>query len=181
MSFEQEKPLSAFRIGLHCGLISGAANILYEQILVGFDMHHKAGFLPLIVPALLLISILILALRKFKRSAKDRFKLKHAVLIGLIIALITASLLVSYRLIYTNLIEPEFYTRYIEANRESFYETHVALHPGMTPEQFDIDMQEGIDQPWKPQYTLTFIAQIILSLLVTLIGGLIIKSKKPKS
>lgn len=169
--------VSALKTGLHCGLLSGAANIFYELLLVVSGGQYADGISLLMVPAVLIIVIPIVALRKFKKKVNEPIKLKYALQIGLTIALIAATTIVSYRLMYTNLIEPDFYTTYNEVNRESLYKTHDAIHPDMTPEQFDIDMAEGINQFWKPQYTLTFISQIILSLLVSLVAGLVLKRK----
>lgn len=164
--------------GLKYGVIGATVNTLFALVLAGLELHYKAGGVNFFLALLTVLVIPIVAVYQLKKTRKGLMTLKDALRLGLTIVLTMAIIDVSFQLIFTHLLEPDFYEKYYEVNREAFFETHSQRYPGMTWEQFDMDMQEGKDMFWKPQYTLVFITRFLLGLISSLIMGLLLRARR---
>lgn len=167
-----------YKLALKWGLILGGVNIVYAIIVVLLRLHYSNSIIRLIVPAIILLIVPILAILDYKKRGDTFFKLIHIVKFVFMITTIASLLIISYKLIFTTLIEPDFYETYDEVNRLDLFETHISRYPDMTWKQFDIDMAEGRNAFWKPRYTLLLIVQSLIGLITSLIMGLMMKKKK---
>lgn len=178
MDVQRNAPLLLVILGVRYGVIGATVNVLSALVLAGLELHYKAGGVNFFLPLLTVLIIPAVAIYNFKKHRRRLISLKEALRLGLTIVFIMSIVEVSFQLIFTHLLEPDFYEKYYELNREAFFETHSERYPGMTWEQFDIDMQEGKDMFWKPQLTLIFITRILLGLISSLIAGLMLRARR---
>ncbi len=164
----------AFKIIRKYSVVLAFVNIVYAIVLMMLELHYKNNVFKFVFPLFALVVVLILSINSFGRP----LKLINAIKIGVLVAFIGGVLIMGYKIIFDTLIEPDFYQKHLEANRENFFETHVERNPGMTRAQFEIDMEEARNRFWKPQYTLILLSQTLIGLMVSFFTGLILRKKK---
>lgn len=172
------KKTALYKLALKWGLILGGANILFSIIFVLLELHYSNNFIELTLRAIILVIVPIIALREYKKGSNNLSKLTQFIKIGLIVAIIASVLIISYKLVFTTFIEPDFYEKLHEVNRQTLFEAHASVNPGMTWEQFDIDMAESRNAFWKLQFTFILIAQVLMGLIISTITGLIMRKKE---
>jgi len=102
---------------LRWGILLEGINILFSIILVLLELHYSNSIMKLIVPAIILVTIPIMAISEYRKSNNNSLKLIQAIKIVFIVTIIASILIVSYKLIFTSLIEPSFYEKYDEINK----------------------------------------------------------------
>jgi len=163
---------------LKYSVILAAINIIYAITLMMFALHYKNNIVKFILPLIALVAIITRSISDYKKMNQNFLKLIDALKVGMLIAVISAILITGYKIAFDTFIEPDFYLKHLEANRSAMFETHVNRNPGMTPEQFDMDMEEARIRFWKPQYTLILLAQTLLGLGIAFCTGWLLRKSK---
>ncbi|AMC10453.1 hypothetical protein Lupro_03935 [Lutibacter profundi] len=160
------------QIMLNYGLVLGLTSILINVIIFAigktYDPHWSVGVLGFII----MIVILVLGIKKMKEINGGYLGLGEALKIGLGIALISALISVIYTLIFTNYIEPEYFTRMAEVQQQKMLEAY----PNFTDEQLEASMAmtKKMSGPFVTS-AMTIIGSLFFGFIIALIGGLVMK------
>lgn len=161
---------------LNYGLLLGLASIIIASInfAVGnpFQPHWSVSVISLLTSTV----IIILGLKKLKQIQLGNLTLSQSLKTGLGIALISGILYVLFQLVLTSFVDPEFYTKAIEFQKENMIENY----PDLTEEQLEssLVMAEKFASPGIAA-AFTLIASLFFGFIIALIGGLIMKGESP--
>ncbi|WP_457611335.1 DUF4199 domain-containing protein [Lutibacter sp.] len=154
--------------GLMLGLTSILINVVIFAIGKTYEPHWSVGILGFIV----MIILLVLGIKKVKEINGGYLSLGEALKTGLGIALVSALISVIYTLIFTNYIEPEYFTRMAEVQQQKMLEAY----PNFTDEQLEASMAmaQKMSGPFVTS-AMTIIGSLFFGFIIALIGGLIMK------
>ncbi|WP_299523659.1 DUF4199 domain-containing protein [uncultured Lutibacter sp.] len=163
---------SSKQIMLNYGLILGFVSILIAVINFAFGNVYEPHWVISVLGALVSVVFIVLGLKKLKESNNGFLSLGQALKTGLGISLISGIIYVIYMMLFTNIIEPEFFTRMAEVQEAGMLEKY----PNMSDEQLEgaIAMTKKMSGP---AITSAFILifSLFFGFIVSLIGGLIMK------
>ena len=168
----ENQEVSPKQIMLNYGLMLGFASILISVAVYAlgktYDQHWSVG----VISSVVTIVVIILGIKKIKELNGGFLSLSEALKTGLGIALISGLIYVAYHLIFTNFIEPEFFTRMLEVQQQKLMETY----PNFSDEQLEASMEMGKKMSG-PFISSAFIVvgSLIFGFVIALIGGLIMK------
>ena len=168
----ENQEITPKQIMLNYGLILGFATILINVVLYAagktYDPHWSVG----VVSILITVGVIIMGIKKIKELNNGYVSLSEALKTGLGIALISGLITVVYTLIFTNFIEPEYFTRMMEVQQQKTLEAF----PNFTDEQLEASM-EMAKKMSGPVMTsaIAIIGSLFFGFIIALIGGLIMK------
>ena len=168
---------SAAAIAKKYGLMLGAFNIVVGLMLFYLDMHYQnnstVGFINLAI----IIVLIMLGIKEFKKFNGGFIKLSEALKTGLGIALISGILSTIYTLIMMNYIDPDFLEKSLAFQKQ----TMLMENPEMSVSSVDkiIDMQREFSSPLTTS-AFILILNLFLGFIVSLVGGLIIRKSQPE-
>ncbi len=172
----------SFGFMLTTGLIIVSLPIGYNTIYMIFgDFHEYRGDNPvrtLIGPAFALVLPLMIsfAIYRHKKLNEGFLKLKEAIILGLKIALVTAIAIVTYDILFNNVLAPDYFVRYFEQYGDQLYADLVACCD-MTKEGFERHKNNKLEN--LEVYIVDLLSPLIIGLMVSTIVGLILRKKKP--
>lgn len=168
----ENQELSPKQIMLNYGLLLGFASILINVAIYAmgktYDPHWSVGVISILVT----VVVIILGIKQVKALNRGYLSLSEALKTGLGIALISGVIGVVYTLIFTNFIEPEYFTRMLEVQQQTMLE----ISPNMSDEQLEASM--AISKKMSgPTVTsaMVIIGSLFFGFIISLIGGLIMK------
>ena len=156
------------------GLYTGITLISFSLMLFFLDAHYEQDSFGQIINTLIQFSGITLGCIAFKKANDNKINGATVRKIGTGISLIIALLVISYTLILTNIIEPDYMDKVLEISYNQTMEDY--------PEALgDMDLYTFIENS-KPFTYLTYPVILILTLLFgflySVILGLVIKTKK---
>jgi len=163
--------------------ISGAVLITHRIALLvsGKDKVYQVHSQHLSLFFISVIIASIVAIYMYKRANNSSLTLKQAFQIGAFITIITTILITIYDAIFLTMIEPDHYQSYYDLNWEVELEHHLSLNPEeRSVETFKVFVKEQRINHFKTWSPALLLYGIILSLITSLIIGLIMRTKQKK-
>lgn len=172
----ENKTNSTKGIVLNHGLILGAISILIAATNFAIGDPFKPHWSIAIISIAASITIIMMGLLKFRKAQDGAISLGQSLKAGLGIALVSGIVYVIFQIILTTFVDPEFYTKMIEFQRE----TMIEQYPDMSDEQLEtsLEMAQKFTSPYITA-AFTLIGSIFSGFIISLIGGLIIKRENP--
>ncbi|WP_456378223.1 DUF4199 domain-containing protein [Lutibacter sp.] len=160
------------QIMLNYGLILGFTGILLNVALFAMGKTYDPHWSIAIIGIAITIAIIVMGIKKLKEVNGGFLSLGEALKIGLGIALISGLIGVVYTLIFTNYIEPEYFTRMAEVQEQKMLEQN----PNLSDEQLESIMavSKKMTGPFMAA-TMNIIGSLFIGFIISLIGGLIMK------
>jgi hypothetical protein len=170
-----ENQNSATKIMLMYGAILAGLSVLINLINYSFGNIYQPHWSIGIVSFILLIGIIVYGIKVFKDGNNGFLTLGQAIKIGLGITLISAIIGIIYQLIFSNVIEPDFYDKMAE------YQEQVMLEkfPDMPEEQLEkaLEMTQKFSSPGM-MAAFALGGSLLFGLIISLIAGLILKKEE---
>lgn len=166
---------SSNQIMLNYGLMLGLASIIVAVANFAFGNVYKPHWSISIISVILSIVIIILGLKALKVNNGGFLSLGESIKTGLGIALISGVVYVIYFFVFTNFIEPEYFT-----NLAKFQEaTVLEMYPNMSDEQLEnaLEMSKKFSG-FGMISAITLIMSLFSGFIISLIGGAIMKKSK---
>jgi len=166
---------SSTQIMLNYGLILGFVGILINVAVFAMGQTYDPHWSVAVIGIGITVVIIVLGIKKFKEGNEGYLSLGQAIKIGLGMALISAIVGVIYTFIFTNYIEPEYYTRMAEVQQQAILDRY----PNFTDEQIEA-ANASIEKFSGPVMATAFalIGSLFIGFIISLIGGLIMKKSK---
>lgn len=167
---EEKKPTTG-KFALTFGIILGIISIVFNVILYMMDLQFQGGFAILIINALIMLAIIIVGMRQFKKENGGFMSFGEAIKIGLGIALIAGVLGIIYQQLLINVIDPEYMQKAVDYQRAV-----MAENPKLTPELIDqqIEMQQKFSKPWI-QMAFALVGSLFFGFILSLFPALAMK------
>ena len=160
------------QIMLNYGLILGFTGILLNVALFAMGKTYDPHWSVAVIGIAITVAIIVLGIKKIKELNGGFLTLGEALKTGLGIALISGLVGVAYTLIFTNFIEPEYFTRMLEVQEQAMLEQY----PNMSDEQLEtsLAMASKMSGPVMA-IAMGIIGSLFVGFIISLIGGLIMK------
>jgi len=170
-----ENQNSATKTMLIYGAILSGISILVNLINYSFGNVYKPHWAIGIVSFLLMIAVIVYGIKSFKDGNNGFLSLGQAIKIGLGISLISAIIGIIYQLIFSNVIEPDFYTKMGEFQEQMMLEKF----PDMPEEQIEsaLEMSKKFSNPGM-MAAFALGGSLIFGLIISLIAGAIMKKEE---
>jgi len=163
---------STTSIMLNYGLILGFVSILLAVANFAFGDVYKPHWISSVVSAVASIAIIVLGIKKIKENNGGYLKLGEALKTGLGIALISGIIYVIYFFVFTNYVEPEYFTNLAKVQEVTLMETY----PNFSDEQMESAMAMSQKMSgFGMVAAIALIMSLFFGFIVSLIGGLIMK------
>ena len=164
------------KIALNYGLLLGLASIGWSVLLFVMDKHVERPWWSGVISFLLMIVILVIGLKAFKKDNGGYMSLGEALKAGLAISLIAGILGVIFNFIFVSYIDPDVVAKTLELTEERMYEQN----PNMTSEQAEmaLSMTEKFMSPGI-MAAIGIIATLFFGFIISLVAGLIMKRSQP--
>ncbi len=166
----ESQPPKTAKYALNYGLILGGLGIVFSLMLYFMDMHYQQGWANTVVAIAIMIFVLILAIIQFKKANGGFLSLAQALKVGIGAALVGGIISVLYTLIFTNVIEPDFWDKSLEMSKPIMAERN----PKLTPEQIDNALETQRKFMWVT-YPFILIFNLFIGFVISLISGLALK------
>lgn len=153
------------------GILLGVLTILISVIKYMTGNHLERTFIETIIGIILMIVLIVIPIRIFKKQNNDKLSLSESIKIGLGVSAVYAVLYVVYMFVFANYLEPNFVSDLMEI------ETQKLEDQNLTSEQIDqaVGMMEGFMMPI--MYVSILIMSLIIGLIIALITGLALKKE----
>ena len=171
----ENQQTSTKQIMLNYGLYSGIAAIVISVLNYAIGNVYEPHWWVMVVSIIVSVAIIFLGIKSFKDSNDGFLSLGEAIKIGVGIALIGGIIGAIYMLIFTNFIEPDFYTKMGEVSNQKILDQY----PDMSDEQLE-SAKAMAAKFQNPVMTGAFqlMGSLIFGLIISLIVGLILKNKR---
>jgi len=172
---DDQAQVSKKSIMLNYGLLLGFASIIANLIIYSFGDLFSPHW-SLIVGSLAVTTIIIiLGIRKVKQSNSGFLTVGEAIKAGLGISLISAIVYVIYLLLFFNMIEPDYFENMIKFQEQ----TMIEKYPNMSDEELEGALKgAAMFANTGANVTLALISSLFIGLIISLIGGLIMKKSE---
>lgn len=151
------------------GLILGTVGIAFSLMLYFMDLTYQQSWANSVVGIAILVAVVVIGVFQYKKANGGFLTLAQALKVGMGVALVGALISVVYTMIFTSVIEPEFWDKTFEASKAAMLE-----NSKLTPEQVDATIAQQRQFYWMT-YPFILITNIFLGFITALIAGLIMK------
>jgi len=175
--------INIYKFALKWATINGALLIIHRISLLVLEKDKVPEvFVNQILLFILIIVITnILAIFFFKRANHTFLTIKQALQIGIFITIITTVLITIYDAIFLILIDPDYYQSYYQLNWDAELEHYISLNPEeRTVETFKAFVKDRNIDHFKRVAPAYLVYGIVLNLIISLIAGLILRTKSIK-
>jgi hypothetical protein len=166
---EQSTPKTG-KFALNFGLILGAIGIVFGLMLYSLDMHYQNDWKVGIVSMVIMIVVITLAIKNFKKANGGYLSLGQGLKVGLGVAMVSAVVTIIFNLLLSQVIDPEMINKSLEFQRNNLAEY------GLTTEQIDAQMAI-VEKSASPgiQAAIALVGSLFLGFIFSLISSLIMK------
>ncbi|MDM9630581.1 DUF4199 domain-containing protein [Robiginitalea aurantiaca] len=161
------------KFSLNYGLILGGLGVVFGFMLFMSDAHTSQSPVNSIIGIVMMIGVIFWGILNFRKANGDLLKTGEAVKLGAGIALVAGILSVIWTLILTNVLDPDFASKTMDARL-----AEAAAEGNFTPEQLQQQKEMGMEYFWVG-YPVILIFNILIGLIIGLVGGLIFKKAAP--
>jgi len=173
-----ETPVASVKkIALNYGLILALGTIGLSVVVWLMGMHLDQPWWQGLTNFAIMIACIVYGLKAYKHDNGGFMSLGEALKMGLAIALVAGVVGVIFNLLFTTVIEPDFTTQMLDAQRTKMIEGN----PNMTEEQLEMTM--GITEKMMSpgiMAAMGIIVTLFFGFIISLITGLIMKNNKPE-
>lgn len=169
------------QIILNNGLILGFVSILLSVSIyaLGLIYEMKILFLTLLISLIIFIVFIVVGIKQFKKINSGFLSLSESIKIGLGIALISGIMSITYNIIFTTFLEPEYEKNMILVSEQWTYETFNL--PDEAFEKLQEENREKIENFEVNHFTniakgLSF--SLFSGLIISLIAGLFMRKSQ---
>lgn len=160
------------QIMLNYGLILGFTGILLNVAMFAIGKTYDPHWSFMVIGMGITIAILILGIKKVKELNGGYLSLGEALKTGLGIALISGIIGAVYTLVFTNYIEPEYFTRMAEVQEQKMLE----MNPSISDEQLEASLAITAKMSGPViGSAMNIVGSLFIGFIISLIGGLILK------
>ena len=151
------------------GILLGVLTILISVIKYMTGNHLERTFIDSVIGIVLMIALIVIPIRIFKKQNNTKLTLSESIKIGLGISAVYAVLYVFYMFIFANYIEPNFVSDLMEIEVQKLEDQN------LPSEQLNqaIETMDGFMMPI--MYVSILIMSLIIGLIISLISGLALK------
>lgn len=166
---EDQSPKTG-KFALNYGVLLGGISIIFGLMLYFMDMHYRQDTSILIVSLVMMLGVIILGMKQFKKANMGYMSFSQGLKVGLGICLIGGVISMAYQLILSNFIDPEMMNKQLEIARFNMQEM------GMSQENIEaqIEMSKKFSGPGM-QIAFGLIFAIFIGFLLSLFPALIMK------
>ena len=162
---------------INYALILSAISIAFNLMLYFLDMHYQQSQMTGIVGIVIMIGVLIYSFIDHKKLNEGYLSLSEALKIGLGISALAGLIGVAYTFVLTEFLDPNMMEKALDFQLEKMR----IDNPEMTQDQLDgiRSMQEKFSGPLI-RSAFQIIGSLFIGLIISLIGGLIVKKSRPE-
>ncbi|MDO4783068.1 MAG: DUF4199 domain-containing protein [Capnocytophaga felis] len=161
--------------GLYLGLAIVLVNVVMYASGMIYNGNTVVGILSSVLKFGLMVFFIVLGIKQFRTQNSGFLMLGQALKVGVGIALVMAIIEVLYSLIFTTVIEPDFFDKMLEVQKAAMIEAN----PNLTEQQLDgaIEMSRKFTSP---VFTLpiSIVWNLFLGLVISLIAGAVMQKKE---
>lgn len=162
------------KIALNYGLLLGGISVVFGLMLYFMDMHTTQSPVLGVIGIAIMVAVILLGIAAYKKANAGFLTMGQAMRTGVGIAALAGVIMLLYQLILAYGIEPDFAARIMELKRPELVESGK-----LTPEQIEQQIEMGKKYFWVG-FLVILVFNIIIGLVVSLVGGLILKRSRPE-
>ena len=166
----ETKNVNFLSIVLKNGLLLGLASVALNVVLYVTDFLYTdstlMGILTWLVATAISVVFIIMAIEQYKKANEGFLSIGEAIKVGVVVAVIAGVIGAIYQVIYTTIIDPDYYEKVVEVTMKKM--------SGITSNFTEEQMEEFQDKMYanKP----SIVSSFSLSIVFSAIGGLIISA-----
>ncbi|GIJ96321.1 hypothetical protein CAPN001_08900 [Capnocytophaga stomatis] len=162
--------------GLYLGLTSIAMSVIWYATGNTYSTNPLMGTLLTIIGLGISIFFIVVAIKKFKAENNGYLFLSQALKIGIGVALIGGVIAAAYALLFTTVIEPDYFEKLLEVQRQAMIEAN----PNLTEQQLQAmgEMAEKFSLSPFTTFTFSIIGSLFSGLIISLIAGAVMQKKE---
>jgi hypothetical protein len=169
---EDQPKTSGKSIMLNYGLILGFVSIIIALLNYVFGDLYKPHWILIVVSLLASAAVIVLGIKKFKESNGGFLTVGQAIKTGLGIALISGLVYAVYLVVFFNFIETSYFDNMAAVQEQTIAEKY----PNLTDEQMEGAIKNAsMFNTTGANVTMSLIFSLFFGLIISLIGGLIMK------
>ena len=179
----ETKNVNFLSIALRNGILLGLASVAFTVLLYVTDFLYTDNTLLAIITWLINIAIsvvfIVMAVEQYKKANEGFLSIGEAIKVGVLVAVIAGVIGAIYQVIYTTVIDPNYYEKVVEVAMKKM--------SGITSNFTEEQMEEFQDKMYasKPSIASSFSLSIVFSaiggLIISAIVGAIKKKERPMS
>ena len=177
----ETKNVNFLSIVLKNGLLLGLASVAFNVVLYVTDLLYTdstlMGILTWLVATAISVVFIIMAIEQYKKANEGFLSIGEAIKVGVVVAVIAGVIGAIYQVIYTTIIDPDYYEKVVEVTMKKM--------SGITSNFTEEQMEEFQDKMYanKPSIVSSFSTSIIFSaiggLIISAIVGVVKKKEQP--
>jgi len=172
---DDQAQVSKKSIMLNYGLLLGFASIIANLVIYAFGDLYSPHWSIIVGSLAVTTIIIILGIKKVKESNSGFLTVGEAIKAGLGISLISAIVYIIYLLLFFNMIEPEYFDNMVKYQEQMMVERY----PNMSDEELEGAVKgAAMFANAGANITLALISSLFIGLIISLIGGLIMKKSE---
>ena len=179
----ETKNVNFLSIVLKNGLLLGLASVAFNVVLYVTDLLYTdstlMGILTWLVATAISVVFIIMAIEQYKKANEGFLSIGEAIKVGVVVAVIAGVIGAIYQVIYTTIIDPDYYEKVVEVTMKKM--------SGITSNFTEEQMEEFQDKMYanKPSIASSFSTSIVFSaiggLIISAIVGAVKKKEQPMS
>lgn len=169
----EANPPKTGKFSLNYGLILGGLGVIFGLMLFLSDAHTSQSPVNSIISIAMSIGVIFWGILNFRKANGGYLKIQQALKLGAGIALIAGIITVLWTVLLSNVLDPDFPSKVMDARLAEVAET-----TDLTPEQLQQQKEMGL-KFWWFGYPVILVVNIIIGLVIGLVGGLIFKKAEP--
>ena len=180
----ETKNVNFLSIVLKNGLLLGLASVAFNVVLYVTDLLYTDSTLMgiltwLVVATAISVVFIIMAIEQYKKANEGFLSIGEAIKVGVVVAVIAGVIGAIYQVIYTTIIDPDYYEKIVEVTMKKM--------TGITSNFTEEQMEEFQDKMYanKPSIVSSFSTSVIFSaiggLIISAIVGAVKKKEQPMS
>ena len=161
---------------LNYGILLGIVSIVLGVIMYVTNNHLEPGIVFAVLGFLILIAIITMAIKAYKKDNGGYLSLGEALKVGVGTAVIGALISAVWMFILITFIEPDYMAQVMELQQEKMVE----MNPNMTDAQIQsaMDISSKFSSPWIIT-AFAILQNLFFGFIIALVAGLIMKKENP--
>lgn len=163
------------KFALNYGIVLGVLTIIFAVMLYLAGLQYEQSIGLFLVNLSIMTGVIIFGIYKFREANENTLNISEAIKVGIGIALVGTILGILYQMIFINFIEPDFINNMLEAQKMEM----ISKNPNMSQEEIDtaVTMMKKFSGPYLSA-AIGLIGGLFLGLIISVIGGLILKKQE---
>ena len=159
----ETKNVNFLSIVLKNGLLLGLASVAFNVVLYVTDLLYTdstlMGILTWLVATAISVVFIIMAIEQYKKANEGFLSIGEAIKVGVVVAVIAGVIGAIYQVIYTTIIDPDYYEKVVEVTMKKM--------SGITSNFTEEQMEEFQDKMYanKPSIVSSFSTSVFVPLL----------------